>query len=128
MHKKEISQRDLKIFGLIWAAIFLVIAYKSKNHAMVFIVIASVFLLTAIFQPQIYLRIKLYQNWIKFGNILGKINGFIISFILFYGIFAPVGIVLRMLGKDLLAKKADPFASSYFIDRKSQPGDMKNQF
>ena len=126
--KKEITLRDLRIFGIIWALIFLVISYKSENLRVMFGLIAIGFALTALLRPEIYLQTKIYQSWIKIGDFLGKINGFLISAILFYGVFTPTAIVLRFLKKDLLNKKLLPSQSSYFIDRKEQADDMKNQF
>ncbi len=49
-------------------------------------------------------------------------------FILYFGIFTPVSLVLKILGKDLLKKKMDKQGSSYWIDRETQPQSMKNQF
>ena len=126
--KKEISVLDLRVFGLIWAAIFLIISFKSDKFQLVAILISASFLITALICPKIYRQTKIYENWIKIGDFLGKINGFLISFILFYGIFTPFAITLRLLKKDLLHKKLNSSAASYFIDRKTQPGDMKNQF
>lgn len=126
--KKEVTARDLKIFGLIWAVIFLIIAYKSESLRVFGAIVATVFFCTALMNPQIYLHTKIYQSWIKIGDFLGKINGFLISAILFYGIFTPVAIILRLLKKDLLNKKLSPAANSYFVDRKEQPSNMKNQF
>ncbi len=128
MDSKKITNRDLKIFGIIWGIIFSAIGYHSSAFIEIFAFLAIVFFLTALFYPRIYLQTKIYQNWVKFGNVLGKVNGFLISFILFYGVFVPTGVILKVLRKDLLNKKLDKAANSYFIDRKEQPGDMKNQF
>ena len=128
MEKAKISQRDLKIFGLIWSAIFAFLFYKQTWLPTIFLILSIGFLSVSILRPELFTQIKIYQNWVKFGNFLGKINGFLISFILFYGIFTPTAFILRLLKKDLLNKKLNPSAASYFIDRKSQPGDMKNQF
>lgn len=124
----EVPTRDLKIFGMIWGFIFLVIAYHSQTYVALKAAIATVFLTTAVFCPKLYVQIKFYQVWIKFGNFMGKVNGFLISFILFYALFVPIGILLKLFGKDLLSKKLNATKESYFIDRKEQPGDMKNQF
>jgi hypothetical protein len=124
--RKVVTTTNLRVFGLIWSLIFVVIAFKTKIFLV--ILIAGFFFCIAIFSPNFFLRIKFYQSWIRFGNVLGAINGFIISFILFYGIFSPVGILLRIFKKDLLFKELNPSSISYFIDRKVQPADMKNQF
>ncbi len=126
--KKEITSRDLKIFGLIWAVIFAVISFKSESLKVAAAVAATAFVCISLIDPQIYLRTNIYQSWIKIGDFLGKVNGFLISAILFYAIFTPVAIVLRLLKKDLLNKKLLPLQSSYFIDRKEQIANMKNQF
>ncbi|MES2961551.1 MAG: SxtJ family membrane protein [Pseudomonadota bacterium] len=126
--KKEISVRDLRVFGLIWAGIFLIISFKSDKFQPAAIFISASFLLTSLIYPKIYRQTKIYENWIKIGDFLGKINGFLISFILFYGIFTPTAVILRLLKKDLLHKKLNSSKNTYFIDRKIQPGEMKNQF
>lgn len=120
--------RDLRVFGLIWAGIFLIISFKSDKFQSVAIFIFASFLISALVCPKIYRQTKIYENWIKVGDFLGKINGFLISFILFYGIFTPFAITLRLLKKDLLHKKLNSSAVTYFINRKTQLGDMKNQF
>jgi hypothetical protein len=122
------SSRDLRTFGLIWSAIFAFLAYKLSAHFLLFFCLFLLFFLPSLFKPQLFFQIKVFQTWVKIGNLLGKINSFIISFILFYGIFFPIGIFLRLSKKDLLKKKLNPLASTYFIDRTSQPIDMKNQF
>lgn len=77
---------------------------------------------------QLYSKLYLYQGWVAFGEFVGKINSKIILFALFFGVFSPVGIFLRIIRKDLLHKKIDKNASSYFIKRTTQPGSMVNQF
>ena len=40
----------------------------------------------------------------------------------------PTGIIMRILGKDLLKQKLDKNADSYWIERNDPVGSMKNQF
>ena len=40
----------------------------------------------------------------------------------------PTGLIMRLLGKDLLKQKLDKEAKSYWIERKDPIGSMKNQF
>lgn len=129
--KKEIK-KDLKIFGLIWAAVFCIIAlmplFKGEPPRVWALYVTLLFVISAFFFPEIYQKTHFYQSWIKLGGVIGKINSKIIIFILFYFICLPVGLVLKILKKDLLSKKIDQSKSTYFIDRDTQPGDMKNQF
>ncbi|MBM3579630.1 MAG: hypothetical protein FJX34_02510 [Alphaproteobacteria bacterium] len=122
------KEKDLRIFGLIWALIFAFFFLKKIFFPLLFLLLSVGFLIISLLRPQLFVQIGFYQNWVKFGNILGRVNGFLISAILFYGIFTPTAFALKLLKKDLLKKKPNPAATSYFIDRDSQPGDMRNQF
>jgi len=126
------DNKSLAKFGLIWTSIFFIIAIypilKGDNLKIWALAIAIAFLTISLLYPQLYKTTHFYQNWIKFGEIIGKINSKIIIFILFYFIFLPIGILLKLFKKDLLNKKIDKSATTYFIDRKYQPIEMNNQF
>lgn len=57
---------------------------------------------------------SLYSLWMKFALILSWINTRLILIILFYLIFTPIGLVLRILGKDLLDRKINKISKSYW--------------
>ena len=56
-----------------------------------------------------------YRVWMKFGHIAGWINTRIILGIMFYFIFFPAGILMRLFAKDPMARKLDSTAKSYRI-------------
>jgi len=61
---------------------------------------------------------------------IGFVVSYVIMAVLFYLVFAPVGIVMRMLGRDPLSRKADASALSYWLkveDRKD-PNRYFRQF
>lgn len=126
------NNKDLRAFGLIWALIFLIVAFLPliNGHELRIwaVLISFLFTITSLFFPNFYKKTYFYQTWIRFGSFIGKINSKIIITILFYAIFLPIGIILRILGKDLLNKKIDKTLPSYFIDRKAPLQNMKNQF
>ncbi|MES2676845.1 MAG: SxtJ family membrane protein [Pseudomonadota bacterium] len=126
------TKKELKNFGLIWSIIFFIAAFipvfKGLEMRIWALYVCLLFVATALFYPQIYHQTRFYQTWIKFGDILGKINSKIIIGILFYAIFMPIGLVLKILRKDLLSKKLDRSSASYFIDCKADNSDMRNQF
>ncbi len=64
-----------------------------------------------------------YVGWMKFGNVMNWINTRIILGILFYGIFLPIGVVMRLFGKDSMHRKLDRGLSSY---RVASHNDDKN--
>ncbi|QOY54260.1 hypothetical protein HUE87_10320 [Candidatus Sulfurimonas marisnigri] len=69
-----------------------------------------------------------YTIWISVGEFIGSIISRAIMIVIFYGLFTPVSFILRLFGKDLLRRNLDKNSSSYWIDRETQPGSLKNQF
>ncbi|TDA69586.1 hypothetical protein E0765_00380 [Sulfuricurvum sp. IAE1] len=83
---------------------------------------------TAIAYTKPGLLSPLYSGWMRIGHIMGTVSSKIILAILFYGVFTPIAIILKIRGKDLLNKKFDRNEASYWIERQEQPNSMKNQF
>jgi len=65
-----------------------------------------------------------YVGWMKFGNVMNWINTRIILGILFYGLFLPIGVVMRLFGKDPMQRKLDRGLSSYRVT--SENDDKSN--
>ena len=64
-----------------------------------------------------------YIGWMKFGNVMNWINTRIILGVLFYGMFLPIGLIMRLFGKDPMHRKLSNDISSYRIIRDEQPKD-----
>jgi len=65
-----------------------------------------------------------YRIWMKIGHALGWVNSRIILGILFYAIVLPMGLVMRLLGKDPMGRKLDLSAPSYRTKSESAPKDQ----
>jgi hypothetical protein len=48
---------------------------------------------------------------------IGWLVSHIVLAIVYYGILTPIGLALRLGGRDLLRRKFDPHAPSYWVDR-----------
>lgn len=116
--------KDLKIFIFIWAGIFIIFGL-FKNIILLYF-IGGLFAIIGLLKPTFLMGF--YKLWIKIGEFIGGIMAKVIMFILYFGLFTPISIVLKILRKDLLNKKIDKNKSSYWIDRETQPQSMKNQF
>lgn len=127
---KQPKQNDLKKFALIWSLIFLIVSiwplFYSNEIRLWAVVIMLIFGAIAFLRPS--LLNSFYKIWVKVGEFIGSIISKVIMAILFYGMFTPVALILRLLGKDLLGKKLDKNSSSYWVKRETQPGSLKNQF
>ena len=65
--------------------------------------------------------------WVKFGEILGRIIAPIVMGIVYFLIITPIGLFMRIIGKDLLGIKFSE-NKSYWIKREKSIGSMKRQF
>lgn len=58
---------------------------------------------------------------------IGMAVGELLLLIIFFGIFTPMGLLFRLLGRDALHRRFDRPASSYWSP-KSQPSDVQQYF
>jgi len=130
---QEIEGSSDRSFGLVFAVVFLVIALWPLWHGATprwwAVIVAAVFAVIAWLRPTLLARPN--RLWMKLGVLLGKIVSPIALGILFYGVLAPLGAIMRLAGKDPLSLKHDAAASSYWVQRKPPgppPDSMTNQF
>ena len=83
-----------------------------------------VFLIITIIRPNLFTFLN--KLWIKFGHLLGKIISPIIMGLVFFFVITPIGILVKILKKDVMGLKKG--ASSYWIIRKDKLQSMKKQF
>ena len=65
--------------------------------------------------------------WCKIGILLGKIVSPLIMGIIFFLVVTPIGLLMRLLGKDLINLKYNN-NKSYWIEKTGPKSKMKNQF
>jgi hypothetical protein len=122
-----------RAFGWVFAGVFLVIAviplFHSGSLRWWAVGVAAVFAVVTLVKPA--LLAGLNRLWMKLGILLGKIVSPIALGILFYAVITPIGVMMRLTGKDSLRLKFEPDAKSYWIPREPpgpQPGSMNQQF
>jgi hypothetical protein len=113
-------------FGLILGALLIYLSRDLLYSLLGYIVIA-----VAIIYPDIFNTPT--RLWIKLGEYIGKYTNKIVLFILFYAIFTPVGIILRILKKNYFNLKLEENQLTYWekIEKTSKfnsPEYYKNQF
>lgn len=122
-----------RAFGLVFAVVFLVIAGWPLLDAAAprwwAAAVAALIGLIALLRPA--LLAGLNRQWIRLGVLLGRIVSPIALGVLFYAVFAPIGALMRLAGKDPLRLKRDLDAASYWRPREPPgppPDSMTNQF
>lgn len=113
------DKHELRKFGLLFGAVLMTLFgsllpwLRSKPLPLwPFYIGLSVVVLALLF-PSV-LR-PLYAGWMKFGAAMSFINTRIIMSIFFFVILTPMAWVLRIAGKDLLAREMSETAQSYRI-------------
>jgi hypothetical protein len=76
--------------------------------------IAGVLTLIGLFVP-VAAR-SFHRVWMSIAAVLGYVNSRILLSLLYYGLFAPVGLLRRLLGKDPMKRRGSA-QSSYWVTR-----------
>ncbi len=116
-------------FGLLFFIVLLLIGLWTilivEKIRIWSISISLIFLVFGILNSRLLTPLKIV--WIKFGEILGKFISPIVLSIVFFLILTPIGLFMRLIGKDLLKTKFSKI-DSYWIKREKNIGTMKRQF
>ena len=135
LFKNEYADFELpsnRKFGILFTIIFTLASlyFYSLAH----IVLASLFLCLAIIVMTIALvkaNILLPANklWMQFGIVLGMIVSPIVLGIIFFGLFTPISVFLKLRGRDELRLKVRERISHWNLrGDQIEPPSFKNQF
>ena len=125
---------DIKIssnrsFGIVFFVVFFLVAiYPLINGSELrlwSLFISIIFLILGLVNSKILNPLN--KLWFKFGIFLGKIISPLVMGIIFFLVVTPIGLLMRLLNKDLLKLKFNS-NSSYWIEKNEPKSKMKNQF
>ena len=121
--KKELREFGLTI-GIILVILGSVALWRGKAIFPYFLGVGVTFITLGIFSPGALKRLQ--KIWMGFSIILGFFMSRIILTALFYVGITPIGIIMRIFGKDMLDEKIDKKRSSYWHDRSAEVKDKKS--
>lgn len=120
-------------FGLVFTVAFLAIGLwplrKGAPVKLTALAASGVFLALSLVYPRSLHQLN--RVWTLFGLLLSRITTPIVATVIFGLLFVPAGIVMRLLGKDLLRLRHEPELPSYWIERVPPgppAGSMVDQF
>lgn len=125
-------QKQLRSFGLMVGGIFLLIGLwpiivSSGTLRIWAVSIGAMLMVLGLIAPRSLAHV--YRAWMAVGHALGWINTRIILGIFFYGILTPMGLMMRLLGKDPMRLKPVPNADTYRVDREPRRSShFRHQF
>jgi Saxitoxin biosynthesis operon protein SxtJ len=115
-----------RAFGFLFAAIAGVLAalsaWQGRRGALGWAIVAAGFLVVTLVAPP--LLGPLNRAWRRLALLLSKLTTPLIMGLLFFVVIAPVGVIMRLAGKDPLRLRFETESSSYWLARSSQ-GDRQ---
>tara|TARA_Y100001970_G_scaffold47952_1_gene60727 strand:- start:1130 stop:1522 length:393 start_codon:yes stop_codon:yes gene_type:complete len=130
MKHQEIKISSNRSFGIVFFVLFAVIAlWPLLNYGNIRVwslILSLLFLILGILNSKILTPLN--KLWIRFGILLGKIVSPIVMGIIYFGVVTPIGIIMRLFGKDILNLKINKNKSTYWLAKDKIKSKMKNQF
>jgi len=134
MERKEQQPtiKDLRQFGLVVGGVFAVIGLwplvvRSESPRLWAMALGSLLIVLGAVAPQSLTQV--HAGWMKVGHVLGAINTKIILGIIYYLLITPMGLVMRLMGKDPMHRALMQGADTYRVVRAPRsPQHMRNQF
>ncbi len=111
------SNKELRKFALIMTIAFAIIGgialWRGREWGQYALYLSVFFLVTGGLLPRLLAPIE--WAWMKLAHYLSIVVTFIILTLTFYLVITPLGLMMRLFGKDLLSLKFEPDRSSYWI-------------
>ena len=127
---KTVRMSSNRSFGLLFFIVFFIISlWPLKSHGDLRLwafALSLIFLWLGILNSKILNPLN--KLWFKFGILLGSVVSPIVLGIVFFVVVTPLGIIMRILNKDLLKLKMYKNINTYWIDREKEKSSMKKQF
>ena len=132
MNFSEIELPSNRKFGLFFTFVFAVAAayfYYSENivWTYAFVVASLIFLLITLIKSDALLPLN--KLWMRFGLLFGMIASKIVLGIIFFGLFMPIAVLMRLGGRDELSLQISQKVSHWKTrSEQIEPESFKNQF
>jgi hypothetical protein len=132
MEHIEVTKKTLRQFGLMVGGVFLLIGlwpfvWRQESVRLWAVVPGSLLAVAGLVVPTVLKQV--YQGWMWVGHIMGWVNTRIILGVLFYGVVTPMGMVMKLTGRDPMRRGYEPDALTYRVVRQPRPAShMKNMF
>ena len=110
------TRKDLVQFGLLVGAVFLLIGWllerKDASAAVYVLGLGGTLVLLGAVLPR--LLAPIYRVWMTLALAMGFVMTRVLLTVFYFLLVTPFGLVMRLFGKDLIDKKLDRNASTYW--------------
>ncbi len=128
----QATNKELRQFGLVVGGVFSVIGlwpvvFRGESPRPWAMILGSLLIALGAMVPQTLKQV--HHGWMKIGHVLGSINTRIILGIVYYLLITPMGIVMRLMGKDPMHRALGENVDTYRVVKAVRPRHhMRNQF
>ena len=128
--KSKIEVSSNRSFGLVFFVVFLIIGLWPLLDGGQFriwsLFFSLFFLVLGLLNSKLLTPLNLL--WTKFGILLGNVFAPIVMSFIFFLVVTPIGLLMRIMGRDLLRTKYNKSGKSYWIKREKRITKMNQQF
>jgi len=117
---KNPSRKDLLVFGFLLGLFTTLLGFLTRYlwqspeaARTIWLVGAGLTTVYLILPP---IRRSLYMGWIYATFPIGWTISHLLMAVVYYGVLTPIGLVLRLCGKDPIEKDVDTGCSSYWVE------------
>jgi hypothetical protein len=129
---RQPTNKELRQFGLVVGGVFSVIGlwpvvFRGESPRLWAMILGSLLIALGAMVPQTLKQV--HHGWMKIGHVLGSINTRIILGIVYYLLITPMGMVMRLMGKDPMHRALEENVDTYRVVRAVRSRHhMRNQF
>ena len=127
--QQKIKLPSNRNFGIVFSIVFLIVSLwplLSQNDIRIWsLIISGIFFVLGLINSNLLLPLN--KIWFKFGILLGNFVAPIVMGIVYFMVVTPTGLIMRLLGKDILNLKKNN-KDTYWIEKDNSNSDLKNQF
>ena len=126
----NIKAGSIKSFGIVFFLFFVIIALYpllNENSIRVWsLIVGFIFLFLGMLNSPLLKPLNLI--WFKFGLFLGKFIAPIVMGIVYFMVFFPTFLLLKIFKRNYLNIKYERNRNSYWLNIKNKSNSMKDQF
>lgn len=119
IRKIRSGEKELREFALTIGAVLVLISglalWRGKASGAYFLISGLLFIGFGAARPE--LLKPLQKVWMAFSAVIGFFMSRVILAILFYCVVAPIGVVMKLFGKDILDQRVSSVRPSYWRER-----------
>ncbi|HMK35124.1 MAG TPA: SxtJ family membrane protein [Desulfomonilaceae bacterium] len=127
--RREPTSRDLTILALLFfvipSAIGGFMLWKGAANGWIWIIAGACLGVSRVIGP--FFK-ALYKLWVTLSIILGYFVSRILLTIIFFIVITPMGLIMRILGKDPMDRKLDPNAATYWSPKEREEDTSVNRY